>query len=85
MSYTIEQIQRIILDGADIREASYVRLPNIEIDGKTYHNGKYTKTIIASCIEAANGDPIGYILGLALDGWWNDALNWAEKPHKGKA
>jgi hypothetical protein len=74
----ITEIQRIIKDGADIREDSYHAINNY--NGQI--SGEYTKTCMEACVEASPNNPeIGWIIGLALDGWWNDALDWANKPH----
>lgn len=67
----IAEIQRILKDGAAIREASYNK-----------EEQRYTKHSTDACVEASPTNPeIGWLIGLALDGWWNDALEWADKPH----
>lgn len=72
-----QRMAELIKKAAEIREASFIKP-----DYQPY--GEYAKTICESAIEACKNEPepeIGFIIGLALDAWWNDACDWADSPH----
>lgn len=67
-----QRVAYILKLGADKREASYNK-----------EDQRYELSPMEACVEIADSEEkeIAWLIGLALDGWWNDALDWANNPH----
>jgi hypothetical protein len=71
-----KKLAAIVKRAAQLREESWVDSKNLN------HIGGYTLSLEDACIDAAkeHGEPeCGRLVYLALYGWWNDALDWAEE------
>lgn len=80
-------VAQIVIDAARIREESY---GHVAADAATADESVtmvigpsyakfYTKNMRQACHEAAGDNPaLAGIVYLALDGWWNDTLDWAK-------
>ena len=85
MDRSVILLARIIKRGAQISEESY---DHAEADRMTkeekypQYSRCYKKTLEEACKEAAKEarvPELGRIVYLALNGWWNDSLDWAEQ------
>lgn len=67
-----QEAAKILIRGAEIRENSFDTVEK-----------RYKLNCQDACAQAAKeisiDEELGHILGLALDGWWNDALDWAAR------
>ena len=82
-SYTAKDIAQMVKDAARVREESYDEAAaDIEEKTKEYPNFSqfYRKTLREATTEV--NEEIGELLFLALDGWWNDSLDWADRTLK---
>lgn len=71
---TTERMAEILKLGAEARENSYIA-----------DDCSYSLNAMEACVSIAdeNEKQQAWLIGLALHAWWNDAMEWADKPHNG--
>lgn len=69
--FITQDVARITSRAAEIREASFSK-------ATSRYTLNTTEAALQACDELDFDPNLARIIGLALDGWWNDTMQWAE-------
>ena len=78
-----EELAKVILDAARIREESYdsesaEKASRKFVNFQDYYGKSIKQAVEEACIKNGIDLDMTQIVYLALDGWWNPAIDWAQ-------
>lgn len=78
MALTVDNIKRLVLATGDLREQSY------DAEARHYRLDEHEAAELAIKQLGFTTDAnIARLIGLALNAWWNDTMDWAgDKPNR---